>query len=198
MRPENGASTDVCLYRVRALDAQKGEDGPQTGPPKSLVRGLPAEARLWRARARGLPGRRLVEPGGSDGAIQHDRHESTIKKMSQLTENKPRRRALIATLSHFSARRRCFVGRSFSSDITDDARSAYRCAGSIAACIRSFDRSSKSRNSNRNIRRLETHLTLGQSTRNPFLIATKLHIVKPRFYQRANFRIEGEGSSIRV
>jgi hypothetical protein len=47
--------------------------------------------------------------------------------MTQLIENKPRRRALIATLLHFSPRRRGFVGRSFSSDITDDARSAYRC-----------------------------------------------------------------------
>src|SRR4029077_19179483 len=157
------------------------------------------------ARARGLPGRRLVEPGGSDGAIQHDRYESTKQKMTQLIENKPPRRALIVTLFHSDApttvvvlpnrglpgRRRvepggpvqreskdrprlshrCFVGRSFSSAITGDARSAYRCAPLFAeglaafrraACIRSFDRSSKSRNSNRNIRRLETHLTLGR------------------------------------
>jgi hypothetical protein len=49
--------------------------------------------------------------------------------MTQLIENKPRRRALIATLLHFS-----LGGRSFSSDITDDARSAYRCADSPAAC----------------------------------------------------------------
>jgi hypothetical protein len=66
VRLENGASADVCLYRVRALDAQKGD--------------LPAEAQLWRALARGLPGRRLVEPGGSDGGIQHDRHESANKR----------------------------------------------------------------------------------------------------------------------
>ena len=68
--------------------------------------------------------------------------------MTQLIENKPRRHALIATLSHFYPSR-SFVGRSFSSDITRDARSAYRCADSIAACIRTFDRSSKSRICNR-------------------------------------------------
>jgi Cof subfamily protein (haloacid dehalogenase superfamily) len=43
--------------------------------------------------------------------------------MTQLIENKPPRCALIATLSHFCPSRR-FVGRSFSSDITDIARSA--------------------------------------------------------------------------
>jgi hypothetical protein len=113
--------------------------------------------------------------------------------MTQLIENKPPRRALIATLLHFSPPRRCFVGRSFSSDMTDDARSAYRCAGSIAACIRSFDRSSKSRISNRNIPRLETHLTLGRSTRNPFLIATKLHIVKLGFISALTFELKAKG-----
>jgi hypothetical protein len=69
--------------------------------------------------------------------------------MTQLIENKPRRRALIATLSHFSPRRRRFVGRNFSSDITDDAQSAYRCADSSAACISFFVRSSRSLFSNR-------------------------------------------------
>jgi len=134
--------------------------------------------------------------------MPHDRHESANKEMAQRIQNKPSRRALIATLLHFSPRRRCFVGRSFSSDITDDARSAYRCAPLFAeglaafrraACIRSFDRSSKSRNSNRNIRRLETHLTLGRSTRNPFLIATKLHIVKPRFISALTFELKAKG-----
>jgi hypothetical protein len=124
---------------------------------------------------RGLPGRRRVEPGGP---VQRE------------SKDRPR-------LSH-----RCFVGRSFSSDITDDARSAYRCAPLFAeglaafrraACIRSFDRSSKSRNSNRNIRRLETHLTLGRSTRNPFLIATKLHIVKLGFISPLTFGFEAKG-----
>jgi hypothetical protein len=47
--------------------------------------------------------------------------------MTQLIENKRRRRVLIATLSRFSPRPRRFVGRSLSSDITDGARSAYRC-----------------------------------------------------------------------
>ena len=100
--------------------------------------------------------------------MPHDRHESANKEMAQRIQNKPPRRALIATLLHFSPRRRCFVGRSFSSDMTDDARSAYRCAPLFAeglaafrraACIRSSDRSSKSRISNRNNRRLESCLT---------------------------------------
>src|ERR1700726_290938 len=100
--------------------------------------------------------------------MPHDRHESANKEMAQRIQNKPSRRALIATLWHFSPRRRCFVGRSFSSDMTDDARSAYRCAPLFAeglaafrraACIRSSDRSSKSRISNRNNRRLESCLT---------------------------------------
>src|ERR1700722_4951879 len=134
--------------------------------------------------------------------MPHDRHESANKEMAQRIQNKPSRRALIATLWHFSPRRRCFVGRSFSSDITDDARSAYRCAPLFAeglaafrraACIRSFDRSSKSRISNRNIPRLETHLTLGRSTRNPFLIATKLHIVKLGFISPLPFGFEAKG-----
>jgi hypothetical protein len=95
--------------------------------------------------------------------------------MTQLIENKPRRHALIATLLHFHPSQG-FGGRGFSSDITRDSRSAYRCAGSIAACIRSFDRSSKSRIFNRNIPLLETHLTHAQSMRAPFLIANSSQI----------------------
>src|SRR5271168_5158373 len=106
--------------------------------------------------------------------------------MAQLIENKPPRRAPIATLSHLCPSRRFgilssrhggaypkryrFVGRSFSSDITDDARSAFLCAGSIAACIRSFDRSSKCRISNRQNPELETHLSPAESMYAPLLI----------------------------
>jgi len=132
-------------------------------------------------RHTGLPGRRQGEPGRSvelGGSVQRE------------SKDRPR-------LSH-----RCFVGRSFSSDMTDDARSAYRCAPLFAeglaafrraACIRSFDRSSKSRISNRNIPRLETHLTLGRSTPNPFLIATKLHIVKLGFISALTFELKAKG-----
>src|SRR4029077_14595027 len=71
--------------------------------------------------------------------------------MTQLIENKPRRQPLIATLSHSCPspvwgvrwappesrnRTRRLVGRSFSSDITRDARSAFLCADSPAACTR--------------------------------------------------------------
>jgi hypothetical protein len=103
--------------------------------------------------------------------------------MTQLIENKPPRRALIATLSQFCASRRRFVGRSSSSDITGVARTRYRCAGSLAACTRStvqgfYGRIQppasglQHRKPNRNIRRLETHLTPAISIRAPRLIAT--------------------------
>src|SRR5271156_6619220 len=58
--------------------------------------------------------------------------------MTQLIENKPPRRALIATLSHFSALRGRFVGRRFSSDITGVAPTRYRCADSPALRGRRF------------------------------------------------------------
>jgi hypothetical protein len=82
---------------------------------------------------------------------------------------------------------RRFVGRSFSSDITDDARSAFLCAASPAeglgavrraACIRLIDRSSKCRISNRNSRRLETYLTSPESIRAAVLIATNDDLTK--------------------
>src|SRR3984957_20058003 len=141
--------------------------------------------------------------------------------MTQLTENKPRRRAMIATLSHFDdptrvvvlpnrglpGRRqvepggpvqreskdlpypshRYLVGRCFSSDITGLAHIAYLSAGSHAeglaelrraACTRSGARPSRLTIPNRNIRRLETHLTRAKSTRASFLIATNDDIVK--------------------
>ena len=121
--------------------------------------------------------------------------------MTQVIENKPPRRALIATLSHFCASRRRFVGRSFSSDITGVAPTRYRCAAlpaeSLAAvwraaCTRSrvqgFSRriqppasSLQHREPNRNIRRLETHLTPAISIRAPRLIATKSHLANSRF-----------------
>jgi hypothetical protein len=112
--------------------------------------------------------------------------------MTQLIENKPPRRALIATLSHFCASRRRFVGRSFSSDITRVARTRYRCAGSLAACTRSTVQGFYGRiqppasglphrEPNRNIRRLETHLTPAKSIRGPRLIATKSHLANSRF-----------------
>src|SRR5580700_490000 len=108
--------------------------------------------------------------------------------MTQLVENKPPRRALIATLSHISTRRRRFVGRSFSSDITHDARSAYGCAASPAeglaalwraACVRPgievYSRliqplvsSPQPPEPNRNIPRLETNLTPAVSMSAPF------------------------------
>src|ERR1700732_584259 len=91
--------------------------------------------------------------------------------MTQLVENKPRRRALIATLSHFSPTRCRFVGRSFSSDITRVARSAYHCAASSAACTYSCDRPSESQISNRQNPESELYLTLAKSTPAPFLIA---------------------------
>src|SRR5271156_1889216 len=105
--------------------------------------------------------------------------------MTQLIENKPRRRALIATLSHFYPSRR-LVGRSFSSDIMEVARSAFLCAGSSAACIRSKEEAAqvlgewsavdqfnvvRRRISNRQIPESEPHLTLAKSTPATFLIA---------------------------
>jgi len=76
---------------------------------------------------------------------------------------------------------RRFVGRSFSSDLTRDARRVYLCAASPAeglaavrraAWIRLIDRSSKCHISNRNNRRLETYLTAAESTCAAVLIAT--------------------------
>jgi hypothetical protein len=102
--------------------------------------------------------------------------------MTQLIENKPRRHALIATLLHFYPSRR-FVGRSFrafcvpipsgSSDITDDARSAYRCADSPAeglaavgraACICSCDQLPERLISNRLSCQLEFAVTACKQT----------------------------------
>jgi len=52
VRPENGASADVCIYRV-------GKDSEEEG----WARHWPAVRPC--ASGRGRPGRRLVEPGGS-------------------------------------------------------------------------------------------------------------------------------------
>jgi len=82
--------------------------------------------------------------------------------MIQLTENKPQRRALIATLSHFSP--------SCNASCTRFRAVNCKCAcGSVEGNVRV---------PNRNIRRLEPHLTRAKSTRESFLIATNDDIVK--------------------
>ena len=84
--------------------------------------------------------------------------------MIQLTENKPQRRALIATLSHFSP--------SCNASCTRFRAVNCKCAcGSVEGNVRV---------PNRNIRRLEPHLTRAKSTRESFLIATNDDIVKSR------------------
>jgi hypothetical protein len=74
--------------------------------------------------------------------------------MTQLIENKPRRRALIATLSHFSRSRRA-----------------------LQPLVSRLQR----QESNRNNPRLEAYLTPAKSMRAAALIATKPHIADPLF-----------------
>src|ERR1700722_1628257 len=76
--------------------------------------------------------------------------------MTQLIENKPPRRGMIATLSHFCPPRRRFVGRSFSSDIR--RKSANYSLRKTALYRRSLV------HSNREIRRLEPLLSNSKQT----------------------------------
>jgi uncharacterized membrane protein len=105
--------------------------------------------------------------------------------MTQLIENKPPRRALIATLSHFYPPRRRFVGQSLGSDINGVARRGYHCARGTQppdSCLQPQE-------PNRQIPRLETNLTRAESIRTAFPIA-KNHALRDWLAATANFLVD--------